>query len=598
MDFHSHRFPFLLKLLLVLVFASIAVFTVFQYGWFNRAFESEAASTNRRLSNLVQKAGEQEFQKYGALIGSIDSVFQSAITDESGIKSALERLLQTWGPDGAIPGMISTVAYSKYGESVFHSPDENGDWNIFTASKNLGLPDSVNQSINDRNSVVYAAAIEGTEKDTHIVLFSPGGENPFLVLVVLNRDSFVETYLKPSVSELLTDYNISWSESPPSVRPFSPDPHDEKTVKLNPVRGLFGIDRDKFPDLEVTLPLFRGTFRSSDIPSERPLLTADLFRTFLLPNSGERDSPDRQTFPSQAFLTVTIKHKDGLSITAAIERNYSFYWLGTTGLMAILGALFLLLVVQINKTNSLHAQEREFVASVSHELRTPLTVIHSAAENIGAGFVQPDRLGDYGKLILEQTRRLERMVEEVLIFSQTNSIKSRHSALIPFSYQQVIADLKPALEALAQDNRLSLIWDTQTLPARVLGDPEAVGLIISNLVANAIYHAYPEGLEGQIRIIGKAAGASHLQIIVEDDGRGIPAAESRNVFLPFYRGKTSRESFEKGSGLGLFLTKKKIQILGGKITLASPYPRADAHKRPGCRFTVELPRIEESENAR
>jgi signal transduction histidine kinase len=76
---------------------------------------------------------------------------------------------------------------------------------------------------------------------------------------------------------------------------------------------------------------------------------------------------------------------------------------------------------------------------------------------------------------------------------------------------------------------------------------------------------------------------------VEDDGRGIAPSESRRIFEPFYRDRVSRENHEKGSGLGLFLAAGKARIAGGTIRLESPYHRIDGTKRPGCRFSAELP---------
>jgi signal transduction histidine kinase len=77
--------------------------------------------------------------------------------------------------------------------------------------------------------------------------------------------------------------------------------------------------------------------------------------------------------------------------------------------------------------------------------------------------------------------------------------------------------------------------------------------------------------------------------VVEDDGRGIAKAEAKFVFAPFYRDEESRAKHEKGSGLGLFIARRKAQTLGGRLTLESTYKRIDGTRRPGCRFTLELP---------
>ena len=113
--------------------------------------------------------------------------------------------------------------------------------------------------------------------------------------------------------------------------------------------------------------------------------------------------------------------------------------------------------------------------------------------------------------------------------------------------------------------------------------------MLSNLVANALYHAYTATGTGEVRVAGASSPLGAIQFIVEDDGRGIAKKESELVFEPFYRAEASRERHEKGSGLGLFIARRKARRLGGDIRLESPYERDDGSRRPGCRFTLELP---------
>jgi len=118
---------------------------------------------------------------------------------------------------------------------------------------------------------------------------------------------------------------------------------------------------------------------------------------------------------------------------------------------------------------------------------------------------------------------------------------------------------------------------------------------VCNLVANALYHAYGQE-KGEVRVTGRISVPATLQVLVEDDGRGIAKAEAKLVFEPFYRDEECRSRHEKGSGLGLFIAKRKAELLGGRLSLESPYKRMDGSKRPGCRFKLELP-IEEPDDA-
>ena len=69
------------------------------------------------------------------------------------------------------------------------------------------------------------------------------------------------------------------------------------------------------------------------------------------------------------------------------------------------------------------------------------------------------------------------------------------------------------------------------------------------------------------------------------------------MFEPFYRGEIARRRHEKGTGLGLFLARRKARSLGGDLRLESPYRRADGVRAPGCRFTLELPSGDVSDGA-
>jgi signal transduction histidine kinase len=155
--------------------------------------------------------------------------------------------------------------------------------------------------------------------------------------------------------------------------------------------------------------------------------------------------------------------------------------------------------------------------------------------------------------------------------------------------EALVEELRPPLDAIAKVTGVRVEWDFGSLPREFRGDSETLRLVLSNLVANAIYHAYPGPEKGAVRVIGKARLPDAIEFFVEDDGRGIERREAALVFEPFYRDEATRERHEKGSGLGLFIARRKARLLGGDIGLESPYERMDGVRRPGCRFTLEVP---------
>jgi signal transduction histidine kinase len=200
-------------------------------------------------------------------------------------------------------------------------------------------------------------------------------------------------------------------------------------------------------------------------------------------------------------------------------------------------------------------------------------------------------------MIHSQSLRLGSMIEEVLLFSQVEGGKAQAPALAPLRPSELALELAAPLDAIARSEGIEIEWDFGSLPEEFLGDSEALRLILSNLVANALCHAYPGPEKGAVRVIGKSLLPDALQFSVEDDGRGIAKNEASLVFEPFYRDETSRSRHEKGSGLGLFIARRKARLLGGELSLESPYERIDGAKRPGCRFILELP-LKEAPDAR
>ena len=232
----------------------------------------------------------------------------------------------------------------------------------------------------------------------------------------------------------------------------------------------------------------------------------------------------------------------------------------------------------------LRRREREFVASVSHELRTPLTVIRSEADNFAQGIVPTDRQSRYGRLILDQSVRLGRMIEEMLAFAQAEATVTSPAIQAPLVFERWLNELRPPLEALAQQHQVTLLWDVGGVPRSGLTDPEGLRLILDNLVINALNHSG----SSTVTIALKERLPEQLELTVADEGRGISSQEARKVFDPFYRDEVSRNNQERGSGLGLFLARRKARALGGNLTLESPWRGLDGVKRSGCRFTTRI----------
>ena len=214
-------------------------------------------------------------------------------------------------------------------------------------------------------------------------------------------------------------------------------------------------------------------------------------------------------------------------------------------------------------------RQRQFVADASHELRSPVAGIRQAAEIARAHpAALPD--GELADTVLDESVRLQRLVEQLLVLTRADdggSHRARHDV-----------DLDDV--AFVEARRIArggLTVDTAGIGGgRVRGDAAALGQVVRNLVDNAARHA--AGAVG----IGVRETGDAVELIVDDDGPGIPADQRERVFERFVRLDDARTRDAGGSGLGLAIVREIVTAHGGTVVVsASPLG--------GARFTVRLP---------
>jgi two-component system phosphate regulon sensor histidine kinase PhoR len=219
----------------------------------------------------------------------------------------------------------------------------------------------------------------------------------------------------------------------------------------------------------------------------------------------------------------------------------------------------------------------EFVATVSHELRTPLAAIYGAAETLRhrdqLAASDRERLLD---IIAQESDRLARVVNEILLAGQ---IDSHRLQLVTTSVdagevaQDVVATMS---EHAPKSVRLSLV--TPPLVPALSTDPDKFRQVLINLIENAIKYS-PEG--GRVEVTLEPRD-SHLSLSVRDEGLGIPAHEQRLIFDKFYRVDPNLTRGVGGTGLGLYVCRELVRLMGGRIWV-------DSAHGTGSTFYVELP---------
>lgn len=237
----------------------------------------------------------------------------------------------------------------------------------------------------------------------------------------------------------------------------------------------------------------------------------------------------------------------------------------------------------ITKRKEIDRMKTEFIALASHQLRTPLTAIRWLLEQI---------LSDKSSLP-EKTRNLLsdaygsalRMVELVKTLLDISRLEAGKLEVRPKITDirdflgNVISEIKPKADAKKQTLALHIESDASALTT----DPVLLTNVLMNLLTNAVKYSRP----GKMISINAVRNREMIAFEVSDEGIGIPENQKRRIFERFFRADNTETVHEEGTGLGLYLVKEIVGLLGGTITFTSI-------EGQGTTFRVELPVTKEA----
>jgi len=224
-------------------------------------------------------------------------------------------------------------------------------------------------------------------------------------------------------------------------------------------------------------------------------------------------------------------------------------------------------------------EQQRFIADASHELRTPLAVLRGETEVALGKTRSIDEYQHSLSLIQDEAERLSRIVEDLFILARQPI--NRRAALNkePISLNDAVKDCARAAQVLAARKGVRLKLEENDPPSIALNaDQELIKRMILNLLDNAVKYT-PAGGEISLALARENGNA---EIVVRDNGIGIPAADQSRVFDRFYRVDKARARALGGAGLGLSIAQWIVEAHGGRIGVVSTPGR-------GSTFTVSLP---------
>lgn len=225
-----------------------------------------------------------------------------------------------------------------------------------------------------------------------------------------------------------------------------------------------------------------------------------------------------------------------------------------------------------------------FISDVSHELRTPMTSISGFAQSILDGTIPEDKQKDYLEIIVDESKRLSKLVSDMLDMSKMSS-KDYQLTIEKFDLNELMRLCIISLENRITDKGLDLNVDFDRESLEVLGDKDSIQRVILNLMDNAIKFSFENTTIG----ISTSVKDKKAYVSIGNFGTGIEREDLGSIFDRFYKTDKSRKREKSGAGLGLSLCKNILTLHKQSIWVTSNEAKqgTDA-KYTNFTFTLEL----------
>ncbi|MGE0479292.1 MAG: PAS domain S-box protein [Phycisphaerae bacterium] len=208
-----------------------------------------------------------------------------------------------------------------------------------------------------------------------------------------------------------------------------------------------------------------------------------------------------------------------------------------------------------------------FLANMSHEIRTPMTAILGFAETLQDEACPADERADAVRTILRNGQYLLSILNDILDLSKIEAGRMTVER-VRCSLRSILTDVAALVRVPADAKGLTLTIDEDgPLPETIATDPVRLRQILLNLLSNAVKFTEIGGVRVVVGV-ERRAGAALLRFDVIDSGVGIASEQQARIFEPFTQADSSTTRRFGGTGLGLMISKRLAQILGGDVTLA------------------------------
>lgn len=245
--------------------------------------------------------------------------------------------------------------------------------------------------------------------------------------------------------------------------------------------------------------------------------------------------------------------------------------------VARLGSRYILLLAE-DRTESFRLDEvrRDFIANISHELKTPIGAVSLLSEALDSAADDAEQVRRFGERLSDEAVRLTRITQDIIALSRLQSTNTLDNPA-EVSIDEVVAAAVDQNRVAADAQNIELARGRAS-HATVYGVESLLVTAVHNLIANAIQHSPDRSRVG----IGVKVADGAVEIVITDQGEGIPERDLDRIFERFYRVDQARSRTTGGTGLGLAIVKHAVQNHGGDVRVWSQPGR-------GSTFTIRLP---------
>ena len=207
---------------------------------------------------------------------------------------------------------------------------------------------------------------------------------------------------------------------------------------------------------------------------------------------------------------------------------------------------------------------RTFVSDVSHELRTPMTTINGFIEGVLDGTIPEEKRDIYLKIVLDETKRLSKLVNDLLEISRLSSEEIKYEP-VEFDINELIRLTVIGFENRFNEKNLTVnaVFENET--EEVVAEKDSIKRVLTNLLDNAVKFCNDKG---KIDLTVKSKGEK-VTVSIKNEGQGISEEEKNIIFERFYKLDKSRSQNKNGVGLGLYIVKNIIDKHKEKIWINS-----------------------------